>query len=54
MEDIREKNRKKKKKSRSPVVAQQVKDPTRILGDEDSILDLAQWVKDLALPQVVV
>ena len=37
------------KKVGVPVVAQQVKDPTRIHGDALSIPGLAQWVKDLEL-----
>ena len=34
------------------IVAQQVKNPTSIHKDVSSTPDLAQWVKDLALPQV--
>ena len=33
-----------------PFVAQQLTIPTRILEDGGSISDLAQWIKDLALP----
>ena len=34
-----------------PVVTQQVKNLTSTHENEGSILGLAQWVKDLALPQ---
>ena len=34
-----------------PVVAQRVKNPAGIHKDGGKILGLAQWVKDLALPQ---
>ena len=34
-----------------PTVAQRVKNPTSINEDADWILGLAQWVKDLVLPQ---
>ena len=34
-----------------PIVAQQVKDPTRVHQDVGLIPGLAQWVKDLVLPQ---
>ena len=37
-----------------PVVAQQVTNPTSIREDVGTIPGLAQWVKDLALLQVVV
>ena len=33
-----------------PVVVQQVTNPTRIREDAGLVPDLAQWVKDLALP----
>ena len=33
-----------------PIVAQQVKNPTRVPEEAGSIPDLAQWVKDLVLP----
>ena len=36
----------------SSCVAQQIKKPTSIHEDVDSILGLAQWVKDLVRPQV--
>ena len=38
---------------RVPIVAQQVKNPTRIHEDVGSIPSLAQWVTDLALSQAV-
>ena len=31
-------------------MTQRVKNPTSVYEDVDSIPDLAQWVKDLALP----
>ena len=34
-----------------PIVAQQVKNPSSIHEDEGSIPGLAQWVKNLSLPQ---
>ena len=37
-----------------PSVAQQVTNPTSIYEDVGSVPDLAQWVKDLALPGAVV
>ena len=37
-----------------PIVAQQVKNPTSVHEDGDSIPGLARWVKDPALPQAVV
>ena len=37
-----------------PIVAQQVKNPTSIQEDADSIPGLSQWIKDLALPQAEV
>ena len=39
----------KQKKYGVPIVAQQVKNPTSIHEDADSIPSLAQWVKDLAV-----
>ena len=37
-----------------PLVGQWVKDPNSIHEDMGLIPGIAQWVKDLALPQVVV
>ena len=37
-----------------PVVAQRVKNPASIHEVEGSIPGLAQWVRDLVLPQAVV
>ena len=36
-----------------PIVVQQVKNPSRIQEDVDSIPGLTQWVKDLVLLQTV-
>ena len=50
------KERKKRKRMGGwgvPVVAQGVKNETRIHGDVGSIPGLTQWVKDLVLPQSV-
>ena len=37
-----------------PIVAQEVKNPTSIHGDEGLIPGLTQWVKDPVLPHAVV
>ena len=39
--------------NRAPVVAQQVKNPTRIYEDVGSIPSPSQWVRDPVLPQAV-
>ena len=41
------------KQSGIPVVVQWLKNPNSILADAGSILELTQWVKDLASPQAV-
>ena len=38
----------------APIVAQQVKNPASIYENAGSIPGIAQWVKNLALPQDVV
>ena len=39
-----------KKDIEVPIVARWIKNPTSIHEDSGSIPDLAQWIKDLALP----